>query len=227
MTIREITSKFQHYIEQRGKISDDLSLSRRLILCYLNMAKVKLISEKKRSLDSIYNNSTYAVPLEKVDRSDWPCIPESGCMWLKSKCEIPRTIKSRHIKVNTVLGQEEYNFVKWSNIKWKLESSLPFKKLFFSLRTEGESTYLYIHCNENLKAVLVTGFFSDDTELRVCCGKDEPCPVLLDNEFNIDPELLSPLFDMVAERWYKQWNLLREDMFNNDGNDQTAQVPQK
>ena len=225
MTNREIISNFRN-LTDKTHISDDSGWSTRLVFRHLLKYRSLLLSEKKRANRKLNtdNYQTICVPLEEVDVVDYPSVPPSGCTWLKSVLPIPKVIQG-YLSVMSLANNETFDYIRWQDIEDKQYSRKPAvtKESFFTEKVTDNGTFIYITNKDFLKSVQLTAMAYNPIEFQLFqgCGNNEKnkCVPYLDLEFVLDPDLLSPMFDMALERIYRYKQNAPADLLNNDDDD--------
>lgn len=231
-TIRDLIHDFRQLVQSAtGDTSDDLDFSDREIYFRYVLTRaliVKQLLERGIKLSEEFFQTLTCIELEDVDRVECPFIPASGCVWLKSKCPIPDHIMLQ--SVGTHLGTS-FSYVRWDKIESKNKGRLPSAKKdrFYSFRTIGKDTYIYIYNDEFIKNIIAVGIFEDPIEAEKFCGlsQDAVC-----NPMDVDFHTSALVLDMVTKTAWdtilKARSAARPKLLNNDSPlDATTAVPNK
>ena len=125
-TNRDVINGWMEMVsEKQGKLSQDKEWSHRLFYYYLKMYKGRLLWDKKNKKIPI-SRSTYmtlkCIELEKIDMSECPCIPASGCTFQRSKVPIPNDITGAYQSVTSILGNKTYEYLRWDEFEDRLKA---------------------------------------------------------------------------------------------------------
>ena len=158
ISIREIVSLFREWAgDSSSMLSQSSNFSTRLILRYLIMARATLINSmlsRGANPDRYTIQTINCIPLVEVDLAECPCVPASGCTWLRTKYRVPVPLGD-FVAVLSVAGNIQYDYTNWSDVKYK----------FFS-RIRGERDaptytvkdgYIYVHNDIHKKQITVSG----------------------------------------------------------------------
>lgn len=177
LTYRNVVELFKHYpVDKSGFPSDDNGWSDHAILENILIARTHHIKQALKNNEDLglqYIQTIPCVNLEIADRNECPCAPLSGCYWVKVSEPLPKLIKL--ISINTVLGMDNFNYVRWDQIKHKLHSRTSEDAKFYTFReSKGKSqVYLYLPIQEiKLEIASITGIFEDPYCVHAypCCG---------------------------------------------------------
>lgn len=229
MTIREAIQDYRHFIESMtGDNSDDTLTSDLAVYNKLKTARavaLKSLLDKNEFLSEEHYQVLTCVSLEEEDIVQCPFVPPSGCTWLVSTCDIPKTITLK--SVSTHLGKQ-FSYVRWDKIKEKVGGRIgsAAKDKFYTTRMVGEKLFLYIYNDEFIKSILITGIFEDPIEASVFCkGGDNVCSPM-ESSFHT----AQSIFDLVSKN---AWDVMlrarssaKLKALNNDSPiDQTTTLP--
>ncbi len=209
--------------DRQGEISQDKEWSHRLIYYYLKLYRTRLLWDKKQKKLPI-SRSSYAtlkcIELEKIDMSECPCIPASGCEFLRSKEVIPNDVTGVYQSVTSILGNKTYEYLRWDEFEDRLKSRFTFErtKPYYTIKTFGELAYLYIYSDNDKEIVSATLIPVDNLEVLAFpnCGESIRICDPLDKEFVIDEELLPILYEMVFDKLIKIKSTTQPELFNNN-----------
>ena len=223
-TNRDVINGWMEMVsEKQGKLSQDKEWSHRLVYYYLKMYKVRLLWDKKNKKIPIARATYMALKcfeLEKIDMSECPCIPASGCTFQRSKVPIPNDITGAYQSVTSILGNKTYEYLRWDEFEDRLNSRFPAERIkpYYTIKSFGEVAYLYIYSDNDKEVVSATLIPVDNLEVLAFpnCGKPVHICDPLDREFVIDDELLPILYEMVFDKLIKVKSTAQPELFNNE-----------
>ncbi len=229
MTLRELIYGFKDFVaDATHRVSDDSGWSNRLIKHHFDVARAELIYQKRqRRPETITRHNEQTLPcvtLVVADMNECPCLPASGCLFLKSTHPIPTPVNDFILSVTSVTAAKRYDYIKWSNFYNKINSRLAAERKgrYYTFKDTGDGVFLYIYNDEFMQAVSVTGIFEDplDAKRFPRCGK-EPKPICspLDEEYVIDRDLIMPLYRSVLNTLAGFKRIAGADNLNNDQDD--------
>ena len=225
-TYRDVVENWKHFVVDRSgfesrssgwsdkAILDQFLLLRSTVFRQLMLSGADIGEQNLQNLDCIQ--------LEEVPRSSCPCAPPSGCKWLKSVKVLPKYIDI--ISVNTVDGGEIFSYLEWDKIKYRTTYSRSNNqsKNYYTVRTSGADTHLYILTDKMLKIVSATLLLEDPycaIEFPKCC--EEPSSADLekicnpwDTPFLMDSALISQIFNIAWQTLPQLRNAAGPDLFN-------------
>lgn len=209
--------------EKQGKLSQDKPWSHRLIYYYLIMYRSRLLWDKKQKKLPISRN-TFAtikcIEMETIDMNECPCIPPSGCMFLKSKENIPIDITGIYNSVTSILGNKTYEYIRWDEFEEKLNSRFKAERErpYYTIKGYGGLSYLYILADNDKEVVSATILPEDPLDvLRFPnCGIEVQVCDPLDREFIIDAELIPILYELTFDKLIKVKSTTEPELFNNE-----------
>lgn len=186
-----------------GKISDETAWSSRLILERLYSIRAQLLQLKHNANQEINQFNLQIIPcieLVKADAHECPCAPPTGCVWRKTKHPIPSFIKM--VSLTSIDGRINYDFVPWTRIGYKLNSfeETDRKRAYYTFKSTQKGIYAYLVNDEHKKFVTPTGIFEDPIQIQLypdCKGYVDPCPIILDLDFIIDPDLREEVYNQA------------------------------
>lgn len=241
-TIKGTIDAFRHFAADRsGVVNVDSSWTNRSIYYYLEMYRHREEYLWQLEQGGIYEDKVIdqeydvlpCIALERVDQaSECPCAPASGCMFLRSKYPIPEmAIRDNHIVVTDILGNNQFNYVKWFNFSRKINGrkSAQSGYTYFTFKHIDDETYLYIHNEEFLERAAMTAKFTNPVDVKKFPKCDEFVNV-------VDCSILEQPFDMrreiqpiIFEKTFRAMVSMRsqtpiEDEYN-DNSDDTASQP--
>lgn len=230
MTIREAIAQYRFWVENiSGDTSDDTMTGELAIYERLRTSRsliLKTLLDRNERIAEEHYQILRCIELEEADRVECPFVPASGCVWLKSVCDIPDIIKIQ--TVSTHLGAY-YSYVRWDKIKEKVNGRLKSaaKEKFYSFRLVKDKVYLYIYNDEFIKNITLTGIFEDPIEATAFCGDDQDA---ICNPMDTSFHTSTPNMDLVCKTAWdvmmKARSIARLKVLNNDSPvDNTTQPP--
>lgn len=228
ITKREVIQGFRDFAAGRGMLSDDNTLSPRLVLYHLKSMRARLIYERRISKGrtlSKYNVQTIpCIPLIEIDQAECPCTPKSGCTFLRTKYPIPRPIGDLIVSISSVGGDITYSPVRWDKFKTKLNSRIKANRsnAYYTFKDTGDGTHIYVYNDEHKDYIAISGIFDDPDSVKEfpnCDGSVDRICNPYDQEFVIDRDLLPIIYDMAFERLSKYRQTSTEDKLNNDADE--------
>lgn len=228
ITNREVVNAFRILIADKGPLSDDSGWSTRLVYYYILRYRAKLIREKilrNRSLSQWNYQTIDCLTLQEVNISECPCLPKTGCSWLKTTYPIPKALH-RLKSVTSKDGQITYSFVEWERLKSKINSRIiaQSRAAYYTIKTRRNGTFLYLYNDVHKKHITVTGIFENPLEVQYypdCDGVIEPCQRPQDEEFILDPDLLPVVYDLALTQ-INRAKQLGIDLLNDDNDNITT-----
>lgn len=207
ITNREVIAGFRNLVADKAQISDDSGWSQRFIYYHLLRYRARLIREKVRRDMPIshWNYQTIdCIPLEKTDLSECPCVPADGCVFMRTKLRIPKPL-DRLKSVTSTDGQITYTYVEWERLKHKLTSRFEGERssAYYTLKTRQDGTHLYLYNDTHKKYITVTGVFENPLEVQFftdCEGNVPQCRNPLDQEFILDPDITTIMYDLAIRQ---------------------------
>lgn len=195
MTNRELINRVELAQDRSGIPIADSGWSSRAIYAAAISARNKMIDrDQKRSPNNLYRNlrrSIGCIPLVDANAEDCPCPPPSGCIWKRTKYEVPFTL-GEIISVNSIGGNLEqmrnYTFVDWYALRYVKASRFQGEqeRAYASLRNK----HIWLFTNEYEEYVSVTGVWAYPLQYQTypaCDGSVSRCTPYLDYEFIIEP----------------------------------------
>lgn len=209
----------------KGAQSIDSRLSPRLIYDKLKSSRSRLVILKANKKQSIIGSkqNLNCIKLIRAPKIECPCVPPSGCTFLRSEEPIPKFLESLFGPltgtVMTLDGSVNFSLTSRNRIRAQVTE-----------RYTGRSPrafidkYLYILGNSSPKFVsLYGGVFEDPIEIfklnNRCNGDDDICDDILDSEFPIDSDLVDPLIQLTTEELVTTFAKMRQDVRNNASDD--------
>lgn len=224
MTIREVINGWLELVNERqGRLSQDMEWSYRLIYYYLLLYRAKIIQEKRAKKQDISRWNIQTIPcitLIEVDKSDCPCAPPSGCIWLKSKYPAIRPIPGKYISVTSILGNKTYEYLRWDSVEDTLNSRFKAEreKAYYTLKDMGDKSNIYLISDNNKELVSATGIMEDPLEVigYPNCGKENYICSPMDEQFVVDRAMLPTIYELMFDRLLKVKSLSQPELLNNE-----------
>lgn len=227
LTNKAVVDAWIDWVADAGYVSNENTFPQRLILFWLKAARSRLIKERldKGTLSQFNYQTIPCIPLEEVDQAECPCVPNSGCTFLKTAYAIPKALYIS--SVTSLLGNIRYNYAGWDKMQFKTKSrkAVIRSKAYYSLKNIGDSTYLYLYNDNHKKKISVTGIFEDPLAVQ-CLPETNKAGELVTNccadfwqqEFVIDGDLVSLMYDLAMATMMR-YKSNRTDAFHNDEDD--------
>jgi hypothetical protein len=204
MTLNDHVSHIQSVLN-KGLASASKNVQDEQIYHLLKVYRARLIWDKQNKFNKLspFNYQTiHCLPLELVELNECKCY-ETGCVTLKSKCELPQILSYKHnllIKVTLIDGTS----VTQTSIKQMNNNFRKTKLTKFGWFIHDNK--LVITGDKRLKVVSVTAVFEDPTALEDFCEctidgeeTDITCYDVLEQDFPMDTEMVSGLYRLVLE----------------------------
>ncbi len=235
---RKVINDFRDLVADKMQVSEDSGWSTRLVFQHLLNTRARLLYEKamnrKKKLSQHVFQTIPCIPMERIDTTECPCAPANGCIFTRTILAIPKPIGMLTL-ATTVDGFAtiDYTYVDWDKFKYKLNPRLPFEanRPYYTLKTIGDYTYLYLYNDKYRKLVSITGVFEAPLEVQFypdCEGKVPTCQRPLDKPFLIDADLLPLMYDMTFKMLVPLKYQAGLDLMNNDSDDNpVTQIPPK
>lgn len=223
-TNRAIIQGFRDLVGDRYTLSDDNHWSRRLVYYHLIKFRAAILSsrmENRKQTVSLFNRQTIpCIPLEKVDVHDCPCVPVSGCYFLRSVYPIPDPLGTSLV-VSAIDGSINYTFVEWERFKYRTQSRIQANRnrAYFTVKEFQGQYYIYVYNDKHRDYITVTAVFEDPLVVQNfpdCEGRIDPCFSPLDQTFVLDQELIPVMYDMALKGLFPAKEQAPVDTVNND-----------
>jgi hypothetical protein len=227
-TNRAVIQGFRDLVGDRQYLSDDNQWSRRLVYYHLLKYRNLLLEERMRRRDlsiSLFNRQTIpCIELTEVDVHDCPCVPSSGCTFLRTVYPVPQPLGTSFV-VNAIDGSINYSFVEWERFKYKTQSRMrgTRESAYFTVKESGGKYYVYVYNDEHRDYVTVTSVFQDPLEVQNfpdCEGKTDPCFSPLDQLFILEEDLIPKMYQVALAPLVETKMSIPPDALNNDQPDQ-------
>jgi hypothetical protein len=220
LTNREVIANFRDWAADGSSLlSQSNFVFQRIVLNHLLNFRATILSVKPNSGDNSYRKARQTTPcilLEKVDMSECPCAPLSGCEWLRTTQRIPETI-GEVMSVTSVDGSIDYDYRNWDDVRNKFQSR--HAAIRNSATFSEKDGYIYVHNDIHKKAIKVTALFHDPKKIQLMPDCDgtivNSCKSYLDLEFPFDPEQYPILFQSVSQ-FLLSTKTAPSDVINND-----------
>jgi len=222
MLVGELIQRIQS-LYSKGVQSDDSRLTSRHIYNKLVGVRSRLLSEelKVKQKLGIWNYQTLScVELIKTPQHECVCLPPLGCMFLKTKYQLPKTFtgKDKPIiqAITTIDGNIIFSETTWLEKKYKQYNKYTSNKPDYYIK----NNYLYITSNSELKIISITAVFEDPLSVYAFpsyCPSDiyDECESIFDKEFPIDSDKTDMLIEFSVQELMQLFNQNREDLTNN------------
>lgn len=226
-THRLFIERFKHPSgDASGYISDDFSWSDEYIIRELLSRRSSLIKARidagKEISDQVVQTLN-CVEVEEHDRNDCPCMPPSGCYWMRSKVELPK-----FIKISSVTGavtntqMPTYTYKRWDMLKYIPTDRIPSVRngKYWTTRDSGGGRFLYLYGDRFIESVTVSGIWENPMEAAAfpSCGvqnKEALC-----NPFDVpiytDDNLKTAILQLAWQELLPVRQTAPEDRKNND-----------
>ncbi len=209
-----------------GILADDDKISNRQLAFVIGYYRAMILQRKlkqERISVSKYEQTLSCVEMVCVDRSECCELP-TGCLILRSKIRLPKTINWGTNHGVTFVGlpdfTESYQFVSESQARWSM-----FNKFTGKLRKAYfKDGYIYITNNIELEVITVRGLFEDPVaaaELYKDCDPDIAC-ASFDDEYPMEEAVIPMMNDMIFKNEMSLLTLSPEDTRND-----TRQQPEE
>lgn len=229
-TNRAIIQGFRDLVGDRYFLTDDNHWSRRLVYYHLLKYRALIIQQKmedRKSTVSHFNRQTIpCIPLEKTDVHDCPCVPVSGCTFLRTTYPIPEVLGTSFV-VTSIDGSINYTYVEWERFKYKLTSRIPADRSrpYFTIKQFEGAFYIYVYNDIHRDYITVTAVFEDPLAVQCfpsCDGTTDPCFRPMEQPFVLDQELIPIIYDMAYKSLLPAKENAPVDNINNDDSDKGA-----
>lgn len=232
LTNEKVIYNFKNFLDKE-RLSDQIGYSGRFILNHLlNFRSSLLKRELQQRKINDKNYQTFTLDLVEVSDEDFPCIPGSKCVLLKSSIFIPDFIDLKSI-TTPINKSGEVTVIREINpnlIKYKQHSKIPaqLKNIYYYLQNTGDGVYIYIWSNEPLflKSITIKGLFYEPylvEAIKDCAGNLDACYDYRKAEFPINSELLTEMYQLALNFLTKGKSPV-SDIYN-DGLDSISSNP--
>lgn len=189
MTVREIINKIQTPVF--GGIPNDSSVLRpRQVYSALISARARVLKDSLKDISDFNYTTLDCVPLERATAYECDCIPQVGCFYHKTACEITGAIGQGRIAIKSVttLDGREFSYTDWIRVRnrgyAKYSSAVP--QYFI----RNKRIYL-VGASPDLVTATIVVLADDPVVLKDTCSYCETntvgnCVSYLDEEFPLD-----------------------------------------
>jgi hypothetical protein len=203
------------------KITDDDNLSELQIRFWIKSSRAVLIRrdyEKGRAINPDIIQSLGCVEVVQVDSSE--CGLSTGCVVLRTKCQIPNTIEGSFTNMITRVGPastmlKSYPIKPYSRLPWLNKDKFT-KNITKAALHNG---YIYLVSSKQLEGIInIQGVFENPEEVSnftTCEG--EAC-YSLDNKYPLGAHLIDALKQMVVELAMSRYNIPNDEVHDNSDN---------
>lgn len=185
ITLNQIASDIDN-MAASGELAYAFRIEQEQVYFWIHEVRAMMISQaiaKRQSITDTWVQEISCVEMQQVDESEC-CLVNTGCMVLRSKEQLPRTIETvadnSIIRVVTSAGQ----IISKSNafeIKYNNYNRYTADKTQWFLK----NGYLYVLNDKFMKYINIYGLFEDPSELanytsctgKTCFNVDDPYPV--------------------------------------------------
>lgn len=217
MKIEEAIQRVQS-MYSKGLHSKDSRLSSRHIYSALCSGRATIIQQqidKGQKLSEWSYIPLSCVELIQVPVHECPCVPEDGCVILRTKHKLPQvvsSINSHLIEVLDISGADiGYSETTLSTHKYNSGSKYTANKPRFFIHNE----YGFITQRKILKAVMIRGVFADVIAAimypSLCPCEDCPCLDIMQITFPIDSRLETALIQLANNECIGMFKQMQED----------------
>lgn len=223
--IQRVQSRYSHGLQSRSS-----RLSNRHIFVVLRTVRARLLSQeakKNQRLSRFVYQVLPCIQLIEAPLNECSCVPQSGCVVLKSVYPIPSYLFNASKGLITVSGLDGYLTISetsYENQKYKKGSKYASNKPSFYIRNQ----FLYVTANTRLETVTMEGVFADPIEASLfpsqCGGVNTnlKCKSYLDFEFPYEEDQEDALVALAAEELIGEFNKSQNDT-KNDTQDKETQ----
>jgi hypothetical protein len=239
MILRDCIQRVQS-LYSKGVHSQDTRLTSRHIYNKLSTVRNLLLSQKIRKKQKL-NDQSYqtlnCVKVIKASKHSCPCIDGVDCNIYRTELQIPNFLmgfdKPLIQSVTSIDGEIVFDRTTWQRLK----------DVFFNRYTGTKHVYyvkdgyIYITNHKRIKAIAIRAVFEDNLAAHIfngvcqnqmpCCDDcDQPvtCPNNLNYEFNVDNDLLEPIFNMTTSELVTIFFNIKADE-RNDARDDRVNTP--
>lgn len=233
LTVGESIQRVQS-LYSRGVQSQDSRLMPKHIWNKLTTARATLLSQKQSKGQSINQWNYQTIPcVELIPAAPYecPCIPPAGCMWLRSKYELPQPISGiggdSVQSVSSLDGSIIFQRTDFATVKYLVGNKYTGKKpryLFYN-------NYIFVIGTKQLKVVQVTELVADPEDawnFPSYCSEfpqgncEDPvndcvdcCIAAMDRQFPLDMDATDTAIQMAANELISIFTQMKADESNN------------
>lgn len=175
-TYRDLVEYVMTSLDRQGFPSDDIRLSKKLIYHSLLDMRTSYIKRSKISRQGIGRENVQTIPCMKMEEADTnicPCRPPTGCLWLKTKEPIPKSIYLTSVTNSNAAFKADY--VEWSQFKNKINSRANKSNTrYYTILDTGEGPYIYLYNDIFLENISLSGLWEDPNHAAyfTSCGEE-------------------------------------------------------
>lgn len=226
-THRLLIEEFKHPPgDVSGYLSDDFSWSDEAIIRYLLDKRTELIKAALSTGKGVSDQVVQPLPcveVEEHDRNDCPCMPPSGCYWLRTKTEIPKYIKISSVTgVTTSKQMPRFSYKRWDTLQYVPTDRIPSVRngRYWTTKDFGSGRYLYLYGDQFIETITISGIWENPMEAAAfpVCGvqnKEALCNPLDVNIFT-DGDLKTNILKLAWQELLPVRQIAQEDRKNND-----------
>lgn len=223
MTVREHVYAIKNLFNN-GTASDDARLTNRLILHFLNIARLRLIKDKLDQTYYVSEQSYQDLCLDLEPSSFHACcsIDYDYCPILRSTVTLPKFLDSKwgnQLKALDLSGRLIPN-ITLTQVRYQQYGLVPQQVGYFI-----HNNYLYVVNTTSLVKVIINGLFDNPEEIHLinCPNTEEtPCDYLTE-EFPIESDLIERMYRLVIELLTVFFSTA-QDLTNNAIDDRATQA---
>lgn len=225
MKVNQIIYNYKEFLEKH-KLSVDEGSNNRWVYNHLLNFRATLLNRKK--INAKLTGQSYqtisSFPLIEVQDIEFPCLDDNNCILLRTKFSIPDYLKLHSI-TSGLNSQYTTKFeeIDPSMIKYKQYSKYPSQSnyIYYYKQDTGEGLHIYFWSDDpkvvGLKTIAIKAIFYDPAlvqSINDCGGEIDPCYNYLEANFNIDPELLTEIYNFALSTLLRTKN--QTDILNDD-----------
>lgn len=193
------------YMINKGVASDDTRLADAFIAHLLYVNRAKLLKEKldKTGNLSEINYTTLCMELENSDFHNCECLEDEGCYIKRTTIRLPKDLVTKDGSTILVLNLEGKRLdtitIDQNNLsKYGRRKQMGQKQILGWFLHNG---YVYVLNNKKIEYVLIKGIFEniEDLNLLPVCSQTSGTCKMIDSDFPIDGDLISPLYKMTID----------------------------
>lgn len=193
-------------VNKTGRTHNASRWSERLLYFHLNNYRIKLVWElrisKNKPVSDFMIETIPCMPLIDVKEHECICEVEGKCI-KKGKYPLPETLTGK-LEFVSDLGGKKYDYIQFENLGKPSKSIFKGRreKSFYSLKTIDGLTYPYILDDPHKEFVSIKLIPKDPLDLFKipdCNGKVNTCFDPLVEEFKVEGEMLSMIYQLFAK----------------------------
>lgn len=226
-TYRDLAQSIKTLLVKSGFPSKDSRFTLKAIYDTLLDMRTSYLKRTKVARQGIGQQNVQTIgciELIEADTNICPCRPPTGCIWLRSKNPIPKTISIFGVTNSNAAFKADY--VEWSTFRTKMFSKAkrPTTRYFTYLDT-GEGSYLYLYNDDFLENVSMTGLWEDPNHAAYYgdCEESDRDKFLrcnpLDTPLYMDGDIVDIIFKMTWDFLIRSTEPSIQDTTNNSSED--------